>query len=54
MGFNFFEGYGLTETAPVLTVTSPKQKPHPGLGGPAAARDRGEDRRAPTPPAWAR
>ena len=46
MGFNFFEGYGLTETAPVLTVTSPKKKPIAGLGGPAAARHRGQDRRA--------
>ncbi len=33
MGFNFFEGYGLTETAPVLTVTSPKQKPIVGSVG---------------------
>lgn len=33
MGFNFFEGYGLTETAPVLTVTSPKQKPIAGSVG---------------------
>jgi long-chain acyl-CoA synthetase len=33
MGFSFFEGYGLTETAPVLTVTSPKGKPLPGSVG---------------------
>ena len=33
MGFDFFEGYGLTETAPVLTVTSPKEKPIPGSVG---------------------
>jgi len=33
MGFNFFEGYGLTETAPVLTVTSPKEKPIAGSVG---------------------
>ena len=33
MGFDFFEGYGLTETAPVLTVTSPKRKALPGSVG---------------------
>jgi long-chain acyl-CoA synthetase len=33
MGFNFFEGYGLTETAPVLSVTSPKEKPIAGSVG---------------------
>jgi long-chain acyl-CoA synthetase len=33
MGFSFFEGYGLTETAPVLTVTPPKGKPLPGSVG---------------------
>ncbi|MES1171919.1 MAG: AMP-binding protein [Bacteroidota bacterium] len=33
MGFEFFEGYGLTETAPVLTVTSPKRKALPGSVG---------------------
>jgi long-chain acyl-CoA synthetase len=33
MGFQFFEGYGLTETAPVLTVTSPKTKPVLGSVG---------------------
>jgi long-chain acyl-CoA synthetase len=33
MGFNFFEGYGLTETAPVLSVTSAAGKPLPGSVG---------------------
>ncbi len=33
MGFNFYEGYGLTETSPVLTVTSPKSKPLLGSVG---------------------
>ncbi|HEX4404621.1 MAG TPA: AMP-binding protein [Polyangia bacterium] len=33
LGFNFFEGYGLTETAPVLTVTSPKGTPIVGSVG---------------------
>jgi long-chain acyl-CoA synthetase len=33
LGFNFFEGYGLTETAPVLTVTSPKDSPIVGSVG---------------------
>ncbi|MEP6654967.1 MAG: AMP-binding protein, partial [Myxococcales bacterium] len=33
MGFDFFEGYGLTETAPVLSVTSPKRKALPGSVG---------------------
>jgi long-chain acyl-CoA synthetase len=33
LGFNFFEGYGLTETAPVLSVTSPKDKPIVGSVG---------------------
>ncbi|MDB4981382.1 MAG: putative long-chain-fatty-acid CoA ligase [Myxococcales bacterium] len=33
LGFNFFEGYGLTETAPVLTVTSPKDNPIVGSVG---------------------
>jgi long-chain acyl-CoA synthetase len=33
LGFNFFEGYGLTETAPVLTVTSPKGQPIVGSVG---------------------
>ena len=33
MGFNFYEGYGLTETAPVLTVTPPDGQPVPGSVG---------------------
>lgn len=33
MGFDFFEGYGLTETAPVLAVTTPKNKPIIGSVG---------------------
>jgi long-chain acyl-CoA synthetase len=33
LGFNFYEGYGLTETAPVLTVSAPKGKPVPGSVG---------------------
>jgi long-chain acyl-CoA synthetase len=33
LGFDFYEGYGLTETAPVLTVTTPKGKPLPGSVG---------------------
>ena len=33
MGFNFYEGYGLTETAPVLTVTPPDSQPIPGSVG---------------------
>jgi long-chain acyl-CoA synthetase len=33
MGFDFFEGYGLTETAPVLAVTTPKKKPVIGSVG---------------------
>ena len=48
MGFNFYEGYGLTETAPVLTVTPPEGKPLPGLGGQAAARRGGARSTTPT------
>jgi long-chain acyl-CoA synthetase len=33
MGFNFYEGYGLTETAPVLSVTAADGKPLPGSVG---------------------
>ncbi len=33
LGFNLTEGYGLTETAPVLTVTSPKEKAIAGSVG---------------------
>jgi len=33
LGFGFYEGYGLTETAPVLTVATPKGKPLSGSVG---------------------
>jgi len=33
MGFDFFEGYGLTETSPVLSVSTPKGKPIAGSVG---------------------
>ncbi len=33
MGFNFYEGYGLTETAPVLSVTAASGPPLPGSVG---------------------
>lgn len=33
MGFDFFEGYGLTETAPVLAVSTPKARPKAGSVG---------------------
>lgn len=33
LGFNLTEGYGLTETAPVLTVTNPNEQVRPGSVG---------------------
>jgi long-chain acyl-CoA synthetase len=33
MGFDFYEGYGLTETAPVISVTPAARKPIPGSVG---------------------
>ncbi len=33
LGFNLFEGYGMTEAAPVLTVTRPGDKVVPGSVG---------------------
>jgi long-chain acyl-CoA synthetase len=33
LGFNLYEGYGMTESAPVLTVTRPGDKPAPGSVG---------------------
>jgi long-chain acyl-CoA synthetase len=35
MGFNLYEGYGLTEAAPVLTVNGPKEGLNPGSVGKA-------------------
>ena len=44
LGFNLYEGYGLTEAAPVLTVHGPGDSCSPGTVGRAAAGHRGEDR----------
>jgi long-chain acyl-CoA synthetase len=33
LGFNLYEGYGMTESAPVLTVMRPGEKPVPGSVG---------------------
>ena len=54
MGFNFYEGYGLTETAPVLTRDLARRQAAPRLGGQAAARRRGQDRQPRRRRAWAR
>ena len=47
LGFNLYEGYGMTESAPVLTVTRPGRQGDPRLGRPRAARHRRADRRRP-------
>ena len=48
LGFNLYEGYGMTESSPVLTVTRPGDKVIPGsVGRPLPGIDV-QDRRRPT------